>query len=58
MQPTNFNSLISPPWPATEKHNPEHESLPAQRDKGKLFNFERNEESGKNLDHIVMLGYN
>ncbi len=56
MQPEKFKSLISPPWPSTEEHPVEHESTPAQREN--LSNFERNEKSEENLDHIAILGYN
>jgi hypothetical protein len=56
MQPAKFESLISPPWPSTEEHPAENEGLHAQREN--LSNFERNEKSEENLDHIAMLGYN
>ena len=56
MQPVKFKSLISPPWPSTEEHPEEKESTDAQRES--LSNFERNEKSEENLDHIAILGYN
>lgn len=56
MQPAKFESLISPPWPSTEEHPEEKESTDAHREG--LSNFERNEKSEENLDHIAMLGYN
>ena len=56
MQPENFESLISPPWPSAEEHPVEQNSTQVQREV--LSNFERNEKSEENLDHIVMLGYN
>ena len=56
MQPVKFKSLISPPWPSTEEQPEEDESTPAQQES--LSNFERNEKSEENLDHIAILGYN
>ena len=56
MQPAKFESLISPPWPSTEDYPAEHESNNEHREN--LSNFERNEKSEENLDHIAMLGYN
>ena len=56
MQPAKFESLISPPLPSTEEHPVEHEDFHAKRES--LSNFERNEKSEENLDHIAMLGYN
>jgi hypothetical protein len=58
MQTEKFESLISPPWPSTEEHPVEHEGRPANREHESLSNFERNEKSEENLDHIAMLGYN
>ena len=58
MQPATFESLISPPWPSTEDNHVEFESVRAQRKGDHLSNFERNEKSEENLDHIAMLGYN
>ena len=55
MQPAKFESLISPPWPSSEDYREELESMQARED---LSNFERNEKSEENLDHIAMLGYN
>ncbi len=57
MQPVKFKSLISPPWPSIEEHPVEKgEAKKAQWED--LSNFERNEKSEENLDHIAMLGYN
>ena len=56
MQPAKFESLISPPWPSTEEHPVEQNRTQAQREN--LSNFERNDKSEENLDHIAMLGYN
>lgn len=58
MQPTKFESLISPPWPLTEEPGTEHDSSHLQRKQENLSNFERNEKSEENLDYIAVLGYN
>lgn len=58
MQPVKFESLISPPWPSTEDHHEEFESIHARKERDNLSNFERNEKSEESLDHIAMLGYN
>ena len=58
MQQAKFESLISPPWPETEDYITEFETMHARRQLEDLSNFERNEKSEENLDHIVMLGYN
>ena len=58
MQPVKFESLISPPWPSTEEHQVEFENIHARKESDDLSNFERNEKSEENLDHIAMLGYN
>ncbi len=58
MQPTKFESLISPPWPLTEESDAEHDGIHLQRKQENLSNFERNERSEENLDNIAVLGYN
>jgi len=58
MQPVKFESLISPPWPSTEDHHAEPESIYTRKERDNLSNFERNEKSEESLDHIAMLGYN
>ena len=58
MQPTKFESLISPPWPQTEDPVTEHDSIHARHNQENLSNFERNEQSEESLDNIAMLGYN
>ena len=58
MQPSKFESLISPPWPSTEDYHAEFVSIHARGEREELSNFERNEKSEENLDHIAMLGYN
>jgi len=58
MQPTKFESLISPPWPSTDDSGEERDSFHLQRNQENLSNFERNEKSEENLDNIAMLGYN
>ncbi len=58
MQPTKFESLISPPWPSTDDPTAERDYYQLQRNQENLSNFERNEKSEENLDNIAMLGYN
>jgi hypothetical protein len=58
MQPTKFESLISPPWPSTHDSSEERDGFQLLRCQENLSNFERNEKSEENLDNIAMLGYN
>jgi hypothetical protein len=58
MQSPKFKSLISPPWPVTDKQSNDDAQQDKQHDQQNLSNFERNDQSEGNLDNIAFLGYN
>ncbi len=57
MQPENFESLISPPWPAEQQESNNYKPPHLQRQQSDLAIFERNDDTENNLDHIAVLGY-
>jgi hypothetical protein len=58
MLSSKFESLISPPWPATESKPDKIDHNSQQCDEDDLTNFERNDQTESNLDNIAILGYN
>lgn len=58
MQSPKFESLISPPWPITDKQSKDDDHPVTRHDQEQLSNFERNNQSEGNLDNIAILGYN
>ena len=58
MQSPKFESLISPPWPTTDKQSNDDDAPDTRHDKEPLSNFERNDQSEASLDNIAILGYN
>ena len=58
MFPPKFESLLSPPWPESDKDSPSSKTFPQIQEQLELANFELNDESNDKFDHIAMLGYN